>query len=198
MLGWLNRLLQPQLSMKIEQLIVQGRHPLNMDINFFGHFLSIGRKQITFVLLDSSSRVLISTLSLLFMDQLSRGLFRLQHGRNMPLLRVQAVVVVGVVAVVAVVAVVVVVAWDTAWCVCVCALHTSCTEPELLEKHAKDLKAWACACPSWFSTDSHPLMCRLCTIGMLIHIPPLGINMLPFLRTWNSQSIRYTNARLRT
>ena len=53
----------------------------------------------------------------------------------------------------------------------------------------------ACACSGWVSTNSHPVICRLCTIGMLIHILPLGINMLPFMRTWNPQSLPYMNAR---
>ena len=44
-----------------------------------------------------------------------------------------------------------------------------------LKNRAQDLEAWACACPSWVSTNSHPVMCRSCTIGMMIHIPPLNV-----------------------
>ena len=50
--------------------------------------MNVGHQQIIFVLLDNPSRLLISTFSLLFVNQLSRRLFWLQHGRNMPLQRV--------------------------------------------------------------------------------------------------------------
>ena len=48
--------------------------------------------------------------------------------------------------------------------------------------------------PVGSSTNSHLVACRLYTVGMLIHRPPLGINMLPILRNRNSQSLPYTSA----
>ena len=63
----------------------------------------------------------------------------------------------------------VVVVRDTPWCVFV---HSTpaCTEPGLIENHAKDVEAWACACPSCISANSHPVVCKLCTIGKATEI----------------------------
>ena len=58
---------------------------------------------------------------------------------------------------------------------CMCA-PPAFNEPRLIQQR-EDLEAWACACPSWISANSHHVMCRLRTHAMLMNAPLLCISM---------------------